>query len=102
MRPYDAGLTDLMIAPSTDYSFPSDHATAAFAIAVTFLLHGMRRRGLAFLAAAVLVATSRVYVGTHFVSDVLGGAATGIVAASLVRATYWEGTRIDRLITRIL
>jgi undecaprenyl-diphosphatase len=58
--------------------------------------------GFWFLAAAALVAFSRVYVGTHYVSDVLGGAATGIAAALLVRALYRKGTSIDRLITGIL
>lgn len=102
LRPYDAGITHLLIAPSVDPSFPSDHATATFAIAAAFLLHRMRRQGLWFLAAAVLVTISRVYIGTHYVSDVLGGAATGIVAALLVCALYREGTRLDRLITSIL
>ena len=102
MRPYDAGISHLLVAPSADPSFPSDHATASFAIAAAFLVHGMRRIGLWFLAAAVLVAFSRVYIGTHYVSDVLGGAATGLAAALLVRALYREGTRIDRLATGIL
>lgn len=101
-RPYDDGVTSLLIARSADFSFPSDHATATFAIASAFLLHGMRRQGLAFLAAALLAAFSRVYVGTHFAGDVLGGALTGIVAAGMVRAAYWEGTRADRFITGIL
>lgn len=58
--------------------------------------------GLWFLAAAVLIAISRVYIGTHYVSDVFGGAATGIVAAMIVRALYREGTRLDRFVTSIL
>lgn len=45
MRPYDGGVTHLLIAPSADPSFPSDHATASFAIAAAFLLHGMWRVG---------------------------------------------------------
>lgn len=102
IRPYDGGITHLLIARAADPSFPSDHATATFAIAAAFVLHGMRRIGLWFLAAAVLVAISRVYVGTHYVSDVLGGAMTGIVAATLIRALYREGTRLDRLVTSIL
>lgn len=103
LRPYDAGLTHLLIPPNpTDFSFPSDHATATIAIAATFLLHGMKQRGLAFLAAAVLVMFSRVFVGTHYVSDVLGGAATALFAAWLVRVGYREGTGLDRLVTRIL
>lgn len=102
VRPYDGGLTALLIERSGDFSFPSDHATAAFAIAAAFLLHGMGRRGLFFLAAAFLVAFSRVYVGTHYASDVLGGATTGVVAAAVVRSAYWEGTRVDRFFTGIL
>ena len=102
MRPYDGGVSHLLIERSADPSFPSDHATATFAIAAAFLLHGMRRTGLWFLAAAVLVTISRVYIGTHYVSDVLGGAATGIAAAILVRALYREGTRLDRFVTSIL
>ncbi|MFB9984368.1 phosphatase PAP2 family protein [Mesorhizobium kowhaii] len=102
VRPYDAHVTHLIIGRTVDFSFPSDHATASFAIAAAFLLHGLRRRGLAFLAAALLIGLSRVYLGTHYVSDILGGAATAILAAALVRAAYWQNTRADRLITGIL
>ncbi|MGX5829929.1 phosphatase PAP2 family protein [Mesorhizobium sp. 43Arga] len=102
IRPYDGGITHLLISRNADPSFPSDHATATFAIAAAFLLHGMRRLGLWFLAAAVLVTISRVYIGTHYVSDVLGGAVTGIVAALMIRTLYREGTRVDQLFTSIL
>lgn len=101
-RPYDAGVTHLLIERSADFSFPSDHATATIAIASAFLIHGMPRRGALFLAAAMLMVFSRVYVGTHYASDVLGGALTGIIAASLVHPVYQRGTRIDRLMTNIL
>lgn len=102
IRPYDGGVTHLLISSSADPSFPSDHATATFAIAAAFLLHGMRRLGLGFLAGAAVVTFSRVYIGSHYTSDVLGGALTGIAAAVIVRAAYREGTRIDRLITSVL
>ncbi|MBN9075119.1 MAG: phosphatase PAP2 family protein [Rhizobiales bacterium 65-79] len=102
MRPHDAGITHRLLAPSVDLVIPSDHATAAFAIAAAFLLHRMRRLGFWFLAAGALVMIPRVYVGTHFVSDVLGGALIGTIAAMAVRAFYREGTRADRRITDIL
>lgn len=101
-RPYEAGVTHLLIERSADFSFPSDHATTTVAIAAAFLIHGMPRRGTLFLAAAMLMVFSRVYVGTHYASDVLGGALTGIIAASLVRPVYQQGTRIDRFMTNIL
>jgi undecaprenyl-diphosphatase len=102
VRPYDAQISHLIIDRSADFSFPSDHATASFAIAAAFLLHGLPKRGFVFLAAAVLLAVSRVYIGTHYVGDVLGGAVTGIVAAFVVRAAYREGSKLDRLVTSIL
>lgn len=102
IRPYDNGVTDLLIARSADFSFPSDHATAAIAVASAFLLHGMTRRGTVFLAAAAFIALSRVYIGTHYASDIIGGAATGILAALLIRMAYREGTRPDNFATGIL
>jgi undecaprenyl-diphosphatase len=101
-RPYASGLTHLLVSPSADPSFPSDHATASVAIAAAFLLGGMAGRGMAFLAAAVAVCVSRIYVGTHYFSDVVGGAATAIAAALLVRLGYRAGTRFDRLLTGLL
>lgn len=101
-RPYDAGVTQLLIDRTADPSFPSDHATASVAIAAAFLLHGLTGRGLVFLMAACLIAFSRVYVGTHYVSDVMGGAIVGAVSAAFIRAVYRPGSRIDRLVTGIL
>jgi undecaprenyl-diphosphatase len=101
-RPYDAGLTHLIIPPSADWSFPSDHATVAFAVVVAFALQSLPWRSVLFLVVALLIAWSRVFVGTHYVSDVLGGACTGALAALVVRLAYREGSRIDCLVTGIL
>ena len=38
VRPYDAGVSHLIISKSADWSFPSDHATASVAIVVAFAL----------------------------------------------------------------
>ena len=102
IRPYDAGLTHLIVGPSADWSFPSDHATASLGIASTFLLHRLWRRGFVLLPGALLICVSRVYVGTHYFTDVMGGAVTGIAAATIVCLLYWENTSVDRFITGIL
>ncbi len=102
VRPYDAGLTHLIISPSTDWSFPSDHATASFAIAASFLLHRNWRRGLLFSGVAALICLSRIYIGTHYASDVIGGVATAFLAAFAVRVLYRKDTRLDRFITGLL
>lgn len=102
IRPYDAGLTHLIIAPSADWSFPSDHATAAFAIVAAFALQALPGRAIVFGVMALAIAWSRVFVGTHYVTDLLGGALTGLAAAILVGALYREGSRLDRLVTSVL
>jgi len=102
IRPYDAGVSHLLIARSADPSFPSDHATASFAIVFSYVFNARIGKALWFFAAALLLVISRVYVGTHYVGDILGGIATALVAAGLVRIAYREGTRIDRWVTGIL
>ncbi|HYC80704.1 MAG TPA: phosphatase PAP2 family protein [Solirubrobacterales bacterium] len=78
-----------------DPGFPSDHATAAFAIAVAILLR-KRGWGVFALAAAAVLSIGRVALGVHFPSDVLAGAALGSLAAI---ALGWRPlrTRIDAL-----
>ena len=73
-RPYVAhpGSVHLLVTHSADSSFPSDHAAAAFAIAVVLLI-AHRRWGLLALAAAALTGYARVYVGDHYPTDVLAG-----------------------------
>ena len=99
-RPYGAGVSHLIVAPSADWSFPSDHATVSFAIAATFALCGEQKRSAAFLAAALLVSWSRVFVGLHYVSDVAGGALIGVGVAFVVSGLYPEGTRWDERLKR--
>jgi undecaprenyl-diphosphatase len=73
----------LFTAPSHDPSFPSDHATAAFAIAVAVLFFS-RRLGVVFLVFAAAIAFSRVLLAMHYPTDVLAGALTGTLAAVAV------------------
>jgi undecaprenyl-diphosphatase len=67
----------------TDASFPSDHASAAFGIAVAVLLIDPLA-GILFAILAILIAIGRVVVGEHYPGDVLAGAAIGTVAAIVV------------------
>lgn len=87
-RPFVAhpGSVHLLLSHSTDPSFPSDHAAAAFAIAAV-LLAVRRRWAVAALLVAAAVCYARVYVGDHYPGDVAGGALIGVVAA-LVLMTW--------------
>lgn len=87
-RPFVAhpAQSHLLIGRSTDPSFPSDHATGAFAIAMAVWLYD-RRFGAVFLALAAVVSIARVYVGTHYPGDVIGGAILGSAVALLLHFT---------------
>ena len=83
-RPFAAleGVTKLADRLATEKSFPSAHATFAFALAAGVALHN-RKWGNALLAMAALVAFGRVAVGVHYPTDVVAGALVGLVAAKL-------------------
>jgi undecaprenyl-diphosphatase len=83
-RPYQTHhVAHIWGAHKTDASFPSDHASASFAIAVAVLLIDPLA-GVLFLVLAVLITIGRVIVGEHYPGDVLAGAAIGTVAAIVV------------------
>src|SRR4051794_34086848 len=82
-RPYET-MTNvhLLVDKTTDFSFPSDHATAAGAVAVG-LLFANRRLGIVACVLAVLMAFTRVYVGAHYAGDVVAGLALGGLVATI-------------------
>ena len=65
-----------LIDRTSDFSFPSDHATTVGAVAAALWLAN-RRFGLVAGVLALLMAFSRVYVGVHYPGDVLGGLTLG-------------------------
>lgn len=84
-RPYEAveGLHRIIEAQS-DFSFPSGHTGCSFAAAVVLFVVCPRKVGIPAMILAVLIALSRLYVGVHFPTDVLGGAIIGTAAALFV------------------
>jgi undecaprenyl-diphosphatase len=70
----------LLIHHARDAGFPSDHATGSFAIAAALLLRH-RRAGSAAMALACLIGLSRVVVGAHYATDIVGGALLGSAVA---------------------
>ena len=83
----------LMIEEQPDFSFPSGHAGITFAFAGAFLfsmifgIPGLSESikfkavTIAVLIYAELLAFSRLYVGVHYPTDVLGGIAIGLATA---------------------
>lgn len=64
--------------------FPSGHAAVAAALTVVIAAHLSVRWAMAALALGAFVLVGRLYVGAHLPLDVVGGAALGAVAGSLV------------------
>ncbi|MCI1268522.1 MAG: phosphatase PAP2 family protein [Ruminococcus sp.] len=79
---YIDGLTTLINYPK-DWSFPSGHTTSSFAAALVIAYYMPKRYGIAAIILAVLIAYSRLYVGVHYPSDVVGGIICGAIAALL-------------------
>ncbi len=108
VRPYAAmSGVHVLIDRTSDFSFPSDHATAAGAVAAGLLLTN-RRWGITAAVLAVVMAFARVYVGAHYPADVIAGLALGAVVAVagrvvvvplLTRAATWlSGTGLRPLV----
>jgi undecaprenyl-diphosphatase len=78
----------LLVGCGKAYSFPSSHASNAFAFAMTMTL--LLRNSLRpfFITVAMLIAFSRVYVGVHYPSDVLVGVILGTGAAYISSWVY--------------
>jgi undecaprenyl-diphosphatase len=82
-RPSLPGLPALTGTP-TGLSFPSAHASTSFAGALAYRRLGLPAAPLYALAAGLSL--SRVYLGVHYPSDVLGGALAGtLLAGALTR-----------------
>jgi undecaprenyl-diphosphatase len=77
-RPFDA-LHDVLLpnGKAGGYSFPSNHALNNFGVATFFSMLYRQYRYPLFITAS-LIALSRVYLGVHYPSDILGGAALGV------------------------
>ena len=92
-RPYQLNMGTLWVQHGGRSSFPSQHASGAFALAMAITLGVTRhRKWLVALAwvAAIGIGWSRIHLGVHFASDVLAGALVGITAAALVwNIAFW-------------
>ena len=80
-RPYEAlAIKPLLVKEKSGESMPSRHVFSVFVIAMTFLYVFGAAAAVPFFIIGVLMAAIRVVGGVHYPSDVLAGAAIGIVS----------------------
>jgi len=82
-RPYETHAIRHPWSSATDASFPSDHASASLAIAFVVLAFDLPV-GIVFLAAAVLIAVGRVFIGAHYPGDIGASLVVAAVSAFVV------------------
>lgn len=84
-RPQLSDLPPLASTP-TQLSFPSAHTATSFAGALSYSKLGLPRGPLYALAGATAI--SRLYLGLHYPSDVLAGAALGTAVAAALSSDH--------------
>jgi undecaprenyl-diphosphatase len=70
------------------FSFPSGHTTLAFAVAFIISRILPKRYSIPAFLMAALVAFSRLYLGVHYPTDILGGICIGYVAGMITDFLY--------------
>jgi membrane-associated phospholipid phosphatase len=72
-------------------SFPSGHSTTIFALATLLALFEKNKKwNFVYLLGAIAVGYSRIYLGQHFLGDVLVGSLIGVLLAVLVHWLFIE------------
>ena len=97
----------IVVGTPTGYSFPSGHVTEytlffgfCFYLAFTLLKKGVLRTVLLSICAImiILIGPSRIWLGAHWASDVLGGYTLALGLLLLVIWAYrkWEERAVDK------
>ena len=85
-RPFVKRRVGILIPSKVDSTFPSKHTLLAFAISTSIFLYD-RVLGSIMLVLSVLTGFSRIWVGHHYPSDIIGSAFIGTMTSIIVDKT---------------
>ena len=84
IRPYDVmDSLKILVEAEHDFSFPSGHTACSFAGAWAMRRTLAKKYWIPAMVLAVLISLSRLYVGVHYPTDILGGLIVGSLAAEI-------------------
>lgn len=88
-RPYKVLETLTILIPEPgEFSFPSGHTSSSFAAAAVLFLMLPKKYGVPAMILAFGIGFSRLYVGVHYPTDVLGGMVMGTLIAICIVKIY--------------
>lgn len=91
IRPCNSqSINKLAVARPISYSFPSGHTLSSFAAAGVLSSFFMQYR-IVFIAIALLIGLSRVYLYVHYPTDVIAGIIIGIMCSRFVMTAFYNG-----------
>jgi len=85
LRPYETINTVVYLGfvEPGGFSFPSFHATSSF-FAASFISRKIKQSSKWLYVLALLISFSRIYLGAHYLTDILAGAIIGVVIGKVV------------------
>ena len=99
-RPFVTHTVNLLIEHEADFSFPSNHTTGAFTIALAVLWRN-KIIGVPLFLFAMLTGVGRIFVGVHFPMDVLGSMVISLLVSIFVLKIANQLKPILRLIVNL-
>ena len=95
-RPFQVNdaIQTLIQRPRNFTSFPSGHTSGSFSAAFALCRGVPKKFGIPVLVLAGLISISRLYVGVHYPTDVLGGVVVGFLCSAcayyIIRIVRWK------------